>query len=127
MVHLQATGQQLQNENRTLDSPYVRSQITALSSITQADTEHGAAEVSMNEAEIVNNLATKCSRILITRVAAPGSTAGHRSNTSESPSAGQPSPQPSASPAAARPFFADSRRRSKGRLRRSLDLHNRDG
>jgi parvulin-like peptidyl-prolyl isomerase len=92
-------GKQLQNENRTLDSPDVRSQITeALINQRKQILNTALLEVSMNEAQIVNNLATKMlnnpDNFGLPR---PAQAAGSPSPAA-SPS-GQASPQGSGSPA----------------------------
>ena len=94
-------GKQLQTENRTLDSPDVRSQITeALINQRKQILNTALLEVSMNEAQIVNNLATKMltnpDNFGLPRPAQPQGTA----TPASSPAAGQSSPQPSGSPAA---------------------------
>ncbi|HEX8651121.1 MAG TPA: SurA N-terminal domain-containing protein [Pyrinomonadaceae bacterium] len=91
-------GKQLQNENKTLDSPEVRSQITeALINQRKQILNTALLEVSMNEAQIVNNLATKMltnpDNFGLPRPAQPANSA----QPSGSPG-GQASPQPSGSP-----------------------------
>ena len=95
-------GKQLQTENRTLDSPDVRSQITeALINQRKQILNTALLEVSMNEAQIVNNLATKMltnpDNFGLPRPAQPSGTATPASSNSNL--AGQASPTPSGSPA----------------------------
>lgn len=92
-------GKQLQNENRTLDSPEVRSQITeALINQRKQILNTALLEVAMNEAKIINNLATKMlgnpDNFGLPRPAQPAGTA-----TPAASSTGQASPQRSGSPA----------------------------
>jgi parvulin-like peptidyl-prolyl isomerase len=88
---------QLQNENRTLDSPDVRSKITeALINQRKQILNTALLEVAMNEAQVVNNLAGKMlnnpDNFGLPRPAQPAGTA----TPAASPTA-QASPQPSGS------------------------------
>jgi parvulin-like peptidyl-prolyl isomerase len=101
-------GKQLQNENRTLDSPEVRSQITeALINQRKQLLNTALLEVAMNEAQIVNNLASKMLNspdnfglprpAQATGSASPASSPA-ATTTPTPPPQQQASPQPSASP-----------------------------
>ena len=99
---------QLQNENRTLDSPEVRSQITeALINQRKQLLNTALLEVAMNEAQIVNNLASKMLNspdnfglprpAQATSSATPASSPAAAATTTPQQQQ-QASPQPSASP-----------------------------
>jgi peptidyl-prolyl cis-trans isomerase SurA len=93
-------AKQLQNENRTLDSPDVRSQITeALINQRKQILNTALLEVAMNEAQIVNNLAGKMlnnpDNFGLPRPAQPAGTATPPASNPGT----QASPQPSSSPA----------------------------
>ena len=99
----------MQTENRTLDSPEVRSQITeALINQRKQILNTALLEVSMNEAEIQNNLATKMltnpDNFGLPRPAQPAGTAATpaTSPTGQAPpqATGSPTPGATATPAA---------------------------
>ena len=97
-------AKQLQNENRTLDSPEVRSQITeALINQRKQILNTALLEVAMNEAQIVNNLASKMlnspDNFGLPRPASSAQPAG----SPVAPPPQQASPQPSGSPAGTSP------------------------
>jgi peptidyl-prolyl cis-trans isomerase SurA len=93
-------AKQTQTENRTLDSPEVRSQITeALINQRKQILNTALLEVSMNEAEIQNNLATK----MLTNpdnfgLPRPAQPAGTAAATPAASPTGQASPQATGSP-----------------------------
>jgi peptidyl-prolyl cis-trans isomerase SurA len=90
-------GKQLQDENRTLDSPEVRSQITeALINQRKQILNAALLEVAMNEAQVVNNLAVK---MLTNPENLSGMRPAQPAGAATPASSGQPSPQPTASPA----------------------------
>lgn len=99
-------NKQLQNENLTFDSPGVRQQIIqALTDQRKNILNAALLEVAMNEAKIVNNLATdmlaKPELMSGMRPASPGASASPTASPSASPAASvAASPQATASPKA---------------------------